>query len=120
MPFTLTTSQAIVGKAGANVSTSVSTSGAFLARISDEAEGIICGFTRFDWVTNYATILAVGKPLLSEAAACYAANELINYSMGDYTSNGEATTMLNLNLNNFNKAMARLEDKDFQNFLRSV
>lgn len=120
MSFTLTTSQAIIFLAGTNVSTAVSTSGAIMQMVSDKAEGVVCAYSRYDWVTNYANILTVGKPLLSEATACYAANELIAYSMGDYTSNGEAVTMLNVNLNNFNKAIARLEDQDYQNFLRSV
>lgn len=120
MAFTLTTSQAIIALAGANVNTSASTSGALLALFCNEAEGVVCAYSRYDWVTNYATVLAICKPLLDEATACYAANKLINYSMGDYTSNGEAVTMLNVNLNNFNKAMARLEDKDFQYFMNSI
>lgn len=120
MSFTLTTSGAIIALAGQNVSSTVSTSGALMARFADEAEGVVCAFSRYDWVTNYSTILTIGKPLLDLATAAHAANALIAYDMGNYSPNGEAVTILNVNLNNFNKSIARLEDKDFQNFLRQI
>ncbi len=61
-----------------------------------KAEGKLCLDTRYDWVTNYASVSTIGKEILREAASCYAAIAVINYSMKGYTSRQEALTMVNI------------------------
>lgn len=120
MSWTLTTSQAILYKAGANVSTTASTSGAILQKISDQAEAVVVAKSRYDWVTNYASVISSFKPILDDAVSSYGAILLIEYDMSGYTSNGEAVTMVNILRDTFERNMAILREKETQDFAVNV
>lgn len=61
-----------------------------------EAEGKICLDTRYDWVTNYASVSTIGKEILRDAVASYAAIKVINYDMKGFSSRQEALIMVNI------------------------
>lgn len=96
MSFTLCTSGAIVIKAGAGVASGASISPSILEQFSNEAEGFINSATRYDWVTNYASVGSNYKPILADVASCLAACYLIAYDMSGYTSRGEAESLINV------------------------
>jgi hypothetical protein len=60
------------------------------------AEGKICLDTRYDWVTNYASVSTIGKEILRDTVSAYAAAKVINYNMDGFTSRQEALIMVNL------------------------
>src|SRR3990167_7983359 len=95
MSYTLTTSGAIMIKAGKNRSSDIS--GTDLSLLSDFAEAFIFVSTREDWVTDYATVSTNAKPILSDVASSFAGNIWISYEMSGYTSRSEAQTMLDIN-----------------------
>jgi len=120
MSFNLTSSQAIIGMAGLNVNSNISTSGALMAKFCDQAEAMVGLLTRKDWVLSKADITANLLAALDEVVASYAAIKLINYDMSGYTNSGEATTMVNILLNNFNKGVALLEKMEIKDFVLSA
>jgi hypothetical protein len=85
----------VVKQAGANVSATSIAEGYTNVYIK-LAEGKICLDTRYDWVTNYASVSAIGKEVLREAVSCYAAVAAINYNMVAYSSRQEALIMINI------------------------
>ena len=108
MSFTLCTSGAIVVKAGANVSTTASTSGAILEQYSNEAEGRLCAETRYDWIANYSRIKANFKPILDDATSAYAAALLIAYDQDGYIGTS-GTDLINVNMDRFQKIVKFLQ-----------
>lgn len=84
-------------KAGANISSTIDNGDtAETDFFIDCAEGVICMETRYDWVTNYASLSAIGKDALKEAASAYAAIMCINYDMSGFTSRQEALIRINI------------------------
>jgi len=69
------------------------------------AEAYLSALVDYDIVTNWATITQKTKYLFTEWAARMAANALIKYNMGGYTSRQEAEDMILEN----NKRMAEIE-----------
>lgn len=61
-----------------------------------EAEGVFCLETRYDWVTNYASVSDIGKEIIRDAVAAYAAVKSINYDMSNFSSRQEALMMVNI------------------------
>lgn len=110
MSFTLCTSGAIVIKAGNNVNSTGAASAALLEQFSDEAEGRICAETRYDWITDYASIGASFKPILADVASSLGAIKLIMWDMGSYTGRGEAEDMININFDLAQKGLKILTD----------
>lgn len=110
MSFKLCSSGAIVIRAGANVNSDASASGAILEQFSNEAEGYVNATTRYDWVTNYTSIGAEFKPMLATATSCLAAADLIAYDMGGYTGRGEAESMINILYDRATRALTKLTD----------
>jgi hypothetical protein len=110
MSFTLCSSGAIVIKAGKNVNSDAASSGAILEQFSDEAEGRICAETRYDWVSNYASIGSNFKPILTDVSSSLAAIKLVMYDMSGYTNRGEAEDVLNINFDLVQKALKVLAD----------
>ena len=108
--WTLTTSGACVAKAGKNVNSEISTSGAILTIWKDEAEGRIVAETRRDWVDQYASVDAGTQTLLGDVCSSMIAIKLINYDMGGYTSKTEAQTMLDVNDDIVQRGMNVLRD----------
>ena len=98
-------------KAGANASSTATASGAMLLEFCDQAEGIICATTRYDWVTNYATLNANFKTILDSCASSKAAMFVMNYDLSGYTSRAEAQTMLNILYDDYNANLTLLRNE---------
>lgn len=112
MTWTLCTSGSAIHRAGANVSSTIATSGSALADYSDEAESRIASLARYDVVANYANFTSNGKKILQELSANMVAEKMINYDLSGYTTLGEATTMLNVLKTNINELIEMIiEDK---------
>jgi len=92
---TLCTGPNVQYEAGANAS-ATSKAEAYTNVYIKKAEGKICLDTRYDWVTNYASVSDIGKEVLREAVSCLAAVAVINYDMTNYTSRQEALVMVNI------------------------
>lgn len=112
MTFTLTTSGAIIEKAGANVSSTAVASGGLMLSVATQAEGDINAKTRYDWVTNYADVGTNFQGILTSACSAWAATKLINYDMSGYTSRQEAVTMMNTLWTEYKEAIKALEDAE--------
>lgn len=118
MAWTLTTSQAILFKAGANFNSTAGTSGALLALISDLAEGSFCVDTKYDWVGNIGSVGTRAKNGVSDAVSDIGAKFLIEHDMSGFTGLGEATTMINVLIDNYGKKVVLLRDADIQAWAR--
>lgn len=81
--------------AGANANTTASAE-AYTNVYIKMAEGRVCLDTRYDWVTNYSSVSDIGKEILRDAVAAYAAIKVIEYDMSGFTSRQEALTMINI------------------------
>lgn len=105
--------------AGANAS-STSTAEAYTNVYIKEAEGLVCLETRYDWVTNYASVSTIGKEALRDATASLAAIKAINYDMSGFTSRQEATIMINVLWAQYRETMALiLRDNNYKEFILS-
>ena len=109
MTWTLCTSGSAVAKAGTHCS-SISGSGVFMAKWSDEAEGYLCVATNTDWVTNYAAVGSVLRGALSSVCSALIAQEIIKYDTTGYYSR-EADALLNVNDEIITKGIKMLEGK---------
>lgn len=78
-----------------------------------EAEGTICATSRYDYVTNYASLTAIAKEMLRDATACLAAIQVIAYDMSGYTSRIEAENMINILWAKWNQAKSIIQDQKF-------
>lgn len=109
MSFTLTTSAAIMYKAGKdNPLMTHANSAAITAKFSDEAEGVVCAITHTDWVTNYSDVGTNFKPMLDEAVACYAAISVVNFDPTSYPLRSTADGIKNVLNNNFERCIRAL------------
>ena len=111
MSFTLTSSGAIVQKAGSGVNSTAAASSALLAAFSDQAEGTISAATRYDWVTNYGTLDTDIKQTLSDGVSDLAAMKLVAYDMSGYVAKREAETLLDLMRDNSVRIIEFLRNK---------
>ena len=113
MTWTLCTSGSAVRKAGVNADTNLTTSGSFLAQLSDETEGLICSIARSDVVGNFGTLTANGKEILGQLCSDVIGQEIISNNMEGYTSRFESTMMLNVLENRISKNKSIIkEDKN--------
>ena len=80
-------------------------------------EGLVCGITRYDWVTNYALINSVGKELLRLATATMAATLAIQADMSGYSSGIEAESMINVLRDISIRASSLLRDQKRKDFM---
>jgi len=93
---TLCTNANVEGKSGAHGNATADAE-AYTNVYIKEAEGFICAQSRYDWVTNYASVSTIGKEFLRDVCSSLAALKVINYDMSGYTSRTEAQTMIDLN-----------------------
>lgn len=114
MSWTLSTSGAAISKAGSNANSAVIASAATLAKWSDEAEGIVCGLTRKDWVTDYSNINASFKPMLDDTVSSFIAMKIISYDMSGYTSRLESQTILDVLRDDITRNIEALKDAKTQ------
>ena len=107
----------VAKKAGANAS-ATSVAEAYTNVYIKMAEGLLCTATRYDWVTNYASVCAIGKEILRDAASAYAAVQVINYDMKGFTSRQEALMMANINWAQFMETLSLLQkDNKYKDFI---
>ena len=92
---TLASQPDVAKLAGANAS-STSVAEAYTNVYIKEAEGLLCAKSRYDWVTNYASISTIGKEILRDAVASYAAVKVVLYDMSGFSSRQEALIMINI------------------------
>lgn len=119
MSYTLTSSGAILLKAGANVSSNFTGANAQdnLSGFCDQAEARINAVMRRDVVTSYSTLDTNTKAVLGEAASNLAAMYAIQYDTSGYTNSAEVQTMLNVLFNGANAVLKLLEDDKVKIFL---
>ena len=84
----------------------------------DCAEGQLCAAAKYDWVTNYASVSAIGKDILRDAASSYAAVMAINYDTTGITTRASMATKINILWASFQKVIDLLEgESDFKQFI---
>lgn len=107
----------VVKFAGANAS-ATSTAEAYTNVYIKEAEGLICAASRYDWVTNYSSVSAIGKEVLRDAVASYAAVKAINYDMSGFSSRQEALIMVNILWASWQETLRLLtKDNNYKDFI---
>lgn len=112
MSFNLTTSGAIITKAGAGVNANIAASGAFIALFCDMAEGMFMMATRHNWINSNSTAQFSGA--ISDAVSSWAANKLVAYDLSGYFSRAEAQTILDFNDNTFQQITGLLKDEKYR------
>ena len=117
MTWTLCTSGSAVHRAGANVSSTIATSGSALADYSDEAEARISSLARVNVVTSYTAFTSEGRKILQELAANLIAEKMINYDLSGYTTLGEGTTMLNVLRTNTQELINMITEDKIKSYL---
>lgn len=118
MSFNLTSSYAIISKAGAHASSTAVASSALIALFCDQAEADVCFRTRYDWVTNLASVKSNFQSMLSDIVSDLAAMKLICYDMSNYISRSEAQTILDVLNDNSNKILKELLEEDFKEVIK--
>ena len=114
---TLATNGHVSYEAGANAS-ATSKAEAYTNVYIKKAEGKICLDTRYDWVTNYAGVSAIGKEILREAVSCYAAIAVINYDKSGFFSEQEAIGMINVLWARYADIVKRIvDDNKYKEFI---
>jgi len=116
---TLCINDNVVKEAGANHNATYSAE-AFTNVYILKAEGKICLDTRYDWVTNYASVSAIGKEILREAVSTLTAVFVIQQDMSGFTSRQEALTMVNILWARYNSIVRRIvDDNKYKKFILS-
>jgi len=109
----------VLYKAGKNHNTTYSAE-AYTNVYIKLAEGKICLDTRYDWVTNYASVSTIGKEILREAVASYTAIDVINADMSGFTSRQEALTMINVLWAKYREIVNHInKDNNYKEFILS-
>jgi hypothetical protein len=104
-------------EAGANAS-STSSAEAYTNVYIKKAEGKISLDTRYDWVTNYASVSTIGKEVLREAVSCYAAIMVINYDMSNFPSRQDALIRINVLWARYIDIVKRIvDDNKYKDFI---
>ncbi|KKL83394.1 hypothetical protein LCGC14_1975190 [marine sediment metagenome] len=97
MVGTFSVSQAVIDKAGKNVSDDLKTGWAITSEFEkwiEEAEAVISTISRFDYVANSAAITTNGTPIIKEVVSNLAAIQAVKYDMSGYTTIGEAESII--------------------------
>ena len=95
MSFTLTGSGTVIAKAGANANSTITASGTFIQKVTDQAEGWVCAETRRQWVDNYSSLSTQIKDVLDDVVSSKAAMQLVMYDTSGYLAR-EADVILNV------------------------
>ena len=113
---TLATNADVEKYAGANCS-AISKAEAYTNVYLVAAEAIIGAATRYDWVTNHASLDTEAQELLRQATATLAAVFVISYDMSGFTSRIEAENMININFKMYRDAMKLLDEQKTVKYL---
>ena len=60
------------------------------------AEGFVCLVSRYDWVTNYASISTIGQEALRIITSAVSAALVMNYSLKNYPTKVESQVKLDI------------------------
>jgi hypothetical protein len=113
---TLCTNAQVETKSGANASATADAE-AYTNIYILMAEAVVCAVTRYDWVTNYASLSSIGKELLRDVTSSLAAIYVITYDMSGYTSRVEAEDMINVHRDAALRGLGMLRDKKMQDWI---
>ncbi len=80
-------------------------------------EAFLCNVVKYDVVTNFGTLNAVFKLMLSEYVARAIAVEAIKFDMNSYTDRIEAEDMIEVHVWNMKRIIGVLESDGIQDFL---
>ena len=111
----MTTSGAVLIKAGKNVSNDVS--GATVVQFINEAESLVNNLSRVNYSNTYTSLDADLRSTLDEVVSSLAAISSIIYDMSGYTSRYEAETMLDVLRDAALRGLSLLRDKQHTDFL---
>lgn len=114
---TLCTNADVLKYAGADYSTTAGAE-AYTNVYIKCAEGFICAYTAYDWVTNYSSVSTIGKEFLREAAACLSAMSIINYDIKQYNLSSTAQTMLDFLYSRAIDIINRLKEEAGREFVK--
>lgn len=106
----------VAKKAGANAS-ATSVAEAYTNVYIKEAEGLLSAVSRYDWVTNYASVSTIGKEILRDAVASYAAVKVLNYDMSGFTSRQEALIMVNILWACWTETFKLMKENNYRDFI---
>lgn len=116
---TLCNAMDVIRRAGINANGTIA-SEAYTNEYIKTAEGKICLDTRYDWVTDYASVSAIGKEILREATANKAAVDVINDDMSGFTSRQEALIMINVLWAKYSDIVSKIvKDNKYKEFILS-
>lgn len=102
--------------AGANAN-STALSEAYTNFYIKKAEGMLSAAAKYDWVTNYASVSTIGKEILKDAVASYAAFKAVDYDSTAFLST-EYTTKINSLWASFQKIYQKMEtDANYKTFI---
>jgi hypothetical protein len=119
MTTTFCTSQDVLDRIGLYANSTIAASTAIIERYIATSEGVVVGETGINYLTQYSNVNVSLKENLRTATASHAANNIIFYDTGGYSSSTEFVNLANKNLLEFNRSIARLKDLD-ANKIRSV
>jgi hypothetical protein len=85
--------------------------------VGKQAEAYLCVLLKYDVVTNWASLPAVKKIILTEYVARTIAVAGIAYNMAGYTSRIEAEDLINIHLYRINEIKEILERASVKDFL---
>lgn len=119
MVFDFCSSQAIVIKAGANVSAVAQTSNAILSQYSNEAQALINNVAQYDFETNWGSLKTNAKTLLGEVASNLGGIYLIGYDMSS-ASRIELEDRVNILRDAALRGLSLLRDTNVKEFIGKV
>lgn len=93
------------------------TAEAYTNKYIKKAEGLLCAKSRYDWVTNYASISTIGKEILRDAVSSYAAVKCIKQNMAVFTSRQEALIMINVLWATWAEVYKLIGDNKYRDFI---
>ena len=105
----------VAGFMGANVDAGFTVTMQDLVGVYTEA--YLCNLVKYDAVTNWGTLNAIYKLMMSEYVARSIAVEAIKYDMSGFTTRIEAEDILNIHIYRMNEIIKILNNSSVQDFM---
>lgn len=116
MAWTFSTSGAAIALAGANTNSTIVADGAQLAIWSEQVENEISAQARYDCVSNWSNLTAVGRQVLGEISDAKIAQKIIAYEPEAIGTIG-ATIRMNFLQNLVAQGMNKIDDGKIKSYL---
>ena len=114
---TLCVNADVVEEAGANANATY-TAEAYTNKYIKKAEGKLCLDTRYDWVTNYASVSTIGKEILRQATSCLAAIKCLNADTNSFNTGQRALITINILWAQYSEIVAKIvKDNQYKDFI---